>query len=182
MLGAAILDTEPVLFVENKLLYPQPLELSIDVDGLERTELPGSSGYPAIVLRNYERPLPADVTVFAYGGLSRRLGPLLRRLAQEEVRVLAYLPGCISPLESAPILDCAAQSGRVIVIDEGYPGFGWGAEAAACVYAALYRQLRAPIERVGALPTVIPAAKPLEDEILVSERRIESAVMESLRW
>jgi pyruvate/2-oxoglutarate/acetoin dehydrogenase E1 component len=71
-----------------------------------------------------------------------------------------------------------AASGRLLILEESQAAFGWGAEVAAQVTA------RAPhvrVLRLGAQPTVIPAAKTLEEQVLVSGRDIEMALLQLLR-
>jgi pyruvate dehydrogenase E1 component beta subunit len=121
-----------------------------------------------------------DVTVVAYGGMSRLLVPLLTRLAGEEIRVLACLPSCISPLDGHLIASKAAESGRVLVVEESQAAFGWGAEVAAQLHARIGGHLHAPVQRLGAAPTVIPAVKLLEEQVLPSEAAIEAAIVRLL--
>jgi pyruvate/2-oxoglutarate/acetoin dehydrogenase E1 component len=172
----------PVLFVENKLLYPQPLRLEEEMSGLIRSEYLEASGFPSVLVRNYRPPRQADVALITYGGISRLLEPALRWLAREELRVVACLVGCLSPLSMELILDCARESGRVVVVEEGSTPFGWAAEVSARIYDALHTQLVAPVKRVGAIGPVIPAAKSLEDKVLVSEASLTSAVLELMQW
>ena len=174
LLRAAIADPVPVLFVENKLLYPVALEL--------QTAWAGTDGerYPTVLARNFSGDAAPDVTIIGYGGASRLLAALLPRLAAEEIRVLACLPALISPLHAAPLVAAAAASGRVLVVEESQSAFGWGAEVAALLSAALPERLAAPVRRLGAAPTVIPAAKALEDALLLSAAAIEQAVIELL--
>jgi pyruvate dehydrogenase E1 component beta subunit len=120
------------------------------------------------------------VTVITYGGMSRLLIPLLTEMAAEEIRVLACLPSCISPLDAAPLVWAAAQSGRVLVAEESVAAFGWGAEVAAQVHARAGDRLHAPVVRVGAAPTVIPAAKALEDAVLPSQATLAAAIFDLL--
>jgi len=68
----------------------------------------------------------------------------------------------------------------VIVVEEGTRAFGWGAEVAATLNHALWGQLEAPVARVAALDTIIPATRPLEDLVLPSTRDVEQAVYEVL--
>ena len=179
MLRAAIADDEPVLFIENKLLYPQQLRIESD-DQFERNEWTGDGGYPTVLLANDRSGLPPDVTIIAYGGIGSMLLPLMSRMAREEIRVLACLPGSISPLRIEPILEAAARSERVVIVEEGAPAFGWGAEVSTRIYEAIGPQLKRPIMRIGAAPTVIPASKQLEEKVLVSESDIEMAMMEMM--
>ena len=190
LLRQAVADPEPVIFVEHKLLYPlglvrgksgrvgewesERLEIGdwgrVASDGvLQVTEGMDRFGYPVALVRNYGDGATPDVTVIAYGGMSRLLVPLLAELAAEEIRVLACLPACISPLDATPLAWAAAQSGRVLVAEESPAAFGWGAEVAAQMHARVGNQLLAPVTRLGAAPTVIPAAKALEDAVLPSQ-------------
>lgn len=197
LLRQAAADPEPVLFVEHKLLYPLPLLVPDRLESAKPIPSPGAfaavsprlaartaldaHGYPIVTLANHPAGVPPDVTVVAYGGMSRLLAPVLERLADEEVWVQAVLPACISPLDGAAVAAVAAASGRVLVVEESPAAFGWGAEVAAAVYERLGDRLLAPVRRLGAAPTVIPAAKPLEDQVLIGEPTLESALLELLR-
>ena len=190
LLTRAVADPEPVIFVENKLLYPMVVrgegrgaggEGELEIVNCQLSIVNDAFGYPVGLLNNYAAGERPDVTVLAYGGMSRLLVPLLARLADEEIRVLACLPACISPLDVRPLVDAAAQSGRVLVVEESQAAFGWGAEVAAQLYAHLGNRLAVPVQRIGAAPTVIPAAKALEDQVLVSEAAVERAIIELLQ-
>lgn len=181
LLRQAVADPEPVIFVENKLLYPQPLLLEGQPGELWRDERPDAFGYSTALLRNAPPSLAPDVTIVAYGGMSWLLAPLLAELAAEEIRVVACLPGCISPLDMAPIAECAAASGRVLVVEESQAAFGWGAEVAARLHALVGRELATPVQRLGAAPAVIPAARTLEEQVLPSAASIRAAVLDLLR-
>jgi len=200
LLRQAVADPEPVIFVEHKLLYPMGLvrgesgklrdweaeRLEIEdwwraADGVVQVaEAVDRSGYPVALARNYGDGAAPDVTVIAYGGMSRLLIPLLTEMAAEEIRVLACLPACISPLDAAPLAWAAAQSGRVLVAEESPVAFGWGAEVAAQLHAQVGDHLHAPVVRIGAAPTVIPAAKALEDAVLPSQAMLTAALFDLL--
>ena len=200
LLHQAVADPEPVLFVENKLLYPLPLLLpAASSDSGARCLAPfapcrlsrGANSRRLWLSRRDPgqlslRARAPDVTLIAYGGMSRLLAPVLERLPDEEIRVLACLPSCISPLDMAPLVAAAAaESGRVLVVEESQAAFGWGAEVAAAVYerlgALVGDGLLAPVRRLGIAPTVIPAARALEDQVLIGETQLEAAILELLR-
>ncbi|MFN3979108.1 MAG: dehydrogenase E1 component subunit alpha/beta [Caldilinea sp.] len=205
LLRQVVADREPVIFVEHKLLYPLALvrgegrrarreterlrdwRLGVEDwapvrgDGvLQMAEGVDRFGYPVALARNYGDDETPDVTVIAYGGMSRLLAPLLIEMAAEEIRMLACLPTCISPLDAAPLVWAAAQSGRVLVAEESPAAFGWGAEVATQVHALAGDRLYAPVARLGAAPTVIPAAKPLEDMVLPSQAMLAAQVVKLL--
>jgi pyruvate/2-oxoglutarate/acetoin dehydrogenase E1 component len=178
LLHAAVAADGPVLFVENKLLYPQPLLLGEGEGAVRRWEVRDSYGYPVAHLANYAASADPDVTVATYGGMSRLLHGVLVHMAAEEVRVLGVLPACISPLDSGVLAAAVAASGRLLILEESQAAFGWGAEVAAQVTTG------APhvrVLRLGAQPTVIPAAKTLENQVLVSGTDIEMALLQLLR-
>lgn len=182
LLTQATQSTHPVLFLENKLLYPLPLALAPEMDGLSRSEFSNGSLFPSVLLRNYRAPEKADVAVIAYGGLSRLLEPALRWLGERDVRVVACLAGTLHPLTVEPILACAREAGRVLVVEEGSSAFGWAAEVSTRIYDTLFSELVTPVRRLGALDSVIPANRTLEQRVRVSEEAIISAVLELMRW
>jgi len=189
MLQQAVRNGKPTLFIENKLLYSQPLKTEGEWDGLYRELSEDPDGLPWVFIRNYPSSKKPDVCMIAYGGVSRLLEPLLIQLANDEIWVNVVLPGRISPLAGAlagtlardHIVECANQSRRVVIIEEGWGDFGWGAEVAARIYNACYKHLAAPIQRVGADLSVIPAARKLEDKVLVSPEKILQAVFEVMK-
>ncbi len=165
-------SVDPVLFIEHKLLYPK----SICMDG---ESLAGVNGFPTRILRNYEAGRP-DATIVAYGGASIWLEKLLETMAAEEIRLVACFPGSVQPLPFEDVVAAADETGRVLVVEEGTRIHGWGAEVAAVLQERLWRRLKAPVARVGALDTVVPTAKPLEQVMLPSPQRIEEALINLL--
>ncbi len=163
---------DPVLFVEHKLLYPKTIQPEGD-------SLPGLEGVPTRLIRNYKTGKP-DVTLIAYGGASLWIEPLLPRLAAEEIRVLACFPASVQPLPLDDLVQAAAETGLVLIVEEGTRAHGWGAEAAAGITEILWGRLKAPVARLAAADTIIPSAKPLETEVLPSPERIEQAIYDLL--
>jgi pyruvate/2-oxoglutarate/acetoin dehydrogenase E1 component len=179
LLRQAAAAPEPILFIEHKLLYPQPLMLEPEAP-LMRREAPDAYGYPVVTLTNYAPGEIPDVTVIAYGGMSRLVAPVLARFASEEIRVQACLPSCISPLDAEPLVQAVVQCGRVLILEESPTAFGWGAEVAAQIYRRAGSRLHTPVRRLGAAPTIIPAAKLLEEQVLPSTAALEVAILELL--
>lgn len=178
LLAHAILeDEDPVLFIEHKLLYPEPLaDAATGLEISERAEIPG---YPTALIANYRDGAP-DVTVIAYGGVSRLLLPILVKLREEEINVLAALPSSLKPLPRETLIAAAGASGRVIVAEEGTAGFNWGTEVAALIYDRLWGRLLRPIVRLASAEAVIPCAKDAEDRLLLNAAMIEDAIVEAL--
>jgi pyruvate dehydrogenase E1 component beta subunit len=165
-----------VLFLEHKLLYTARLALQPGASLRLETQ-DEDSGYPTAIVRNYEDGQP-DITLICYGGASLMLPPLMEKMAAEEIRILACLPSALQPLPIDTLSACGSEARRAIIIEEGTSAFGWGAEAAARLSEALWGRLLAPIRRVAARDTVIPAARHLESAVLPSTADIETAIFE----
>ena len=180
LLAHSILNNDgPVLFIEHKTLYPLPLLLSGGVSGINVRMVDEIAGYPTALLSNYDDGAP-DVTLIAYGGISRWLVPLIQTLRDEEIRVLVAMPSSLKPLPMDTLVDAAGKSGKVIVIEEGTEGFNWGSEVAARLYERLFKKLLKPIVRIASEDRIIPVAKELEDQALVGPEKTERAIEEML--
>jgi len=175
---AVIGDDRPVLFVENKLLYGQSL-CGGDHDILSVRFVEDQSGYPTAVVENRPGHRP-DVTLIAYGGVSRPALAVMRRFADEEISIKALLPASLKPVPLSGLLAESRGSAALLLIEDGSAGFNWGSEIAALLYEFLLPELKQPIRRLAAEDAVIPCAEPLERQVLVTEEKIEKAVMELL--
>src|SRR3546814_8859775 len=82
----------------------------------------------------------------------------------------------VAPLDTAPILESVAKTGRLLVAHEAVTPFGIGAEIAAVVAREAFWDLDAPIERVGAAATPPPYAPDLEQAWLPNRDDIAAAV------
>jgi pyruvate/2-oxoglutarate/acetoin dehydrogenase E1 component len=175
LLKQAVHDDCPVLFIEHKLLYPTELLRSAN-GTLEMATVSDGEGYPVALVRNYHGGRP-DVTIVTYGGMSRFLPGVLERMREEEIRVLACVPAMLKPLPFEVLRDAAAESGRVVVAEEGSGAWGWGAELAARLHSALFGKLAVPVHRVAARNSVIPAARTLESYVLPAAKDLDAAIL-----
>ena len=175
LLRRAILDDDPVLFIENKLLYLCRIPSGKDLADLElTTHYPDSAAAPgldaqayapAFTLRMRGAP-PARLTLVAYGYMAHLARRAMVQLAYEnEIFTELVILTQLAPFTIQPVLDSVMQTGRVLAIEEGSLSLGWGAEIIARVAAALGRRLLASL-RLAALDSAIPASGPLEAETL----------------
>jgi len=185
LLKKAVLSGEgPVLFVENKLSYPQRL-LQPDAAGRIRDFFAESSvahneDYPVIIL-TLAKGERADVTLIAYGGMA----PLAAEAAvnvfmRDEICVEVIIPSLIKPFPLLDVLSFVRRSGRIVIAEEGVRTSGWGAELASQIYEIAFDALVKPIGRVGAKDLPIPSSKPLEDEVLPQVSDIEAAIYQQI--
>jgi 2-oxoisovalerate dehydrogenase E1 component len=156
-------DDGPVLFVEHKLLYGQAVDLAPPA-GFDPPEIEAAP-YPSLVFRP-AGSVAADYTLVSFGHdeLAERA---MDRLFDEEEWLPDYvLVAQLSPLRVEPVLRSVARTRRLVVIEEGSPAFGFGAEVVAALAEHARFEFRSA--RVGARDFPVPSARGLEDAILPS--------------
>lgn len=180
LLKKTILKTDsPVLFVENKLQYLQPLltpdELSdFDVD-LRYDPSDIEQRYPFYVLRIKGAP-SASISISAYGFCAEMARQAQLKLAfEEELFCELVVPTRLSPFALQPLVDSVSKTGRVLLVEEGTRSLGWGAEVAALLAETLGDKLK-QVKRLAALETPVPAAVSLEKVMLPQQEDIENVL------
>ena len=167
LLTQAIRDDDPVLFFEHKKMY--------DIED----EVPdGSYTIPfaeAKVTREGK-----DATIVAVGRMVLLANQVSDLLRGEGIACGVVDPRTLSPLDTDTILECVADSGRLIVVDEANPRCSFATDIAALAAAEAFDSLRAPVKMVTAPHTPVPYAPNLEDAYVPSVERILAAVRQSL--
>ena len=186
LLGQAILEEDdPVLFIENKLLYSQPVLGEKDLDEFRikkidqhpriNTELQAGNYSPAYHLTLRDAPNPF-VTIAAYGYMADLCRQAVLQLAyQDEIFTDLVVLTHLSPFEIDPILKSVRLTHRLLVVEEGTLTMGWGAEIVALTVENLGRELSATA-RVAGTDVPIPASGPLEKAVLPDVEDIIQAV------
>jgi acetoin:2,6-dichlorophenolindophenol oxidoreductase subunit beta len=160
LLASAIEDPNPVVFVENKVLYFKTEEVP---DEPEPVEL----GRGLVV-----RP-GRDLTIVALSRMVDEALAAAERLAGEHgIEAEVIDPRTLVPLDLDTIAESVGRTNRLLIAHEAVEQGGFGAELAARVQAAAFDDLDAPIERVGARFTPVPFSPPLEDAYLPGADRI----------
>jgi 2-oxoisovalerate dehydrogenase E1 component len=163
LLRAAIEDPNPVVLIENRLLYgmkgPQPRRDHVVPIGCAAVVRPGTDVTVVSVSRMVHEALAAADAV-ADAGISAEVIDLRT----------------VAPLDTATILESVARTSRLVIAHEAVVPFGIGAEIAATVAREGFWDLDAPIERVGAAPTPPPYAPALERAWLPDRDAIADAV------
>ena len=185
MLKETILQTEsPVLFIENKLQYLQPLLSEEDLRGFDvqiRYE-PGDQEerFPIYILKIKGAP-PAQVSVSAYGYMAELARQAQRSLAfGEEIFTELVIPTRISSFAVQPLAESAAVTGKALLIEEGTRPLGWGAEVGAQLAENLGGRLKM-LKRLAARETPIPAAVSLEGQTLPQLEDIQETLRKMSR-
>jgi 2-oxoisovalerate dehydrogenase E1 component len=163
LLRAAIQDPNPVIFIENRLLYgmkgPQPTPDYV---------LP--IGKSAVVRTG------TDLTVVSVSRMVHEALAAAEVVAGEGLSVEVIDLRTVAPLDMEPILESVHKTSRLLIAHEAVTPFGIGAEVAAAVAHEAFWDLDAPIVRVGAAATPPPYAPSLERVWLPDRDNITAAL------
>jgi pyruvate dehydrogenase E1 component beta subunit len=150
LLKAAIRDPNPVIFLENEILYGH----SFPVPKLDDYVLP--IGKARIV-----RP-GKDVTIVSFSmGMSYALKGA-DELAKEGIDAEVIDLRTLRPMDTGTIVESVKKTGRIVTVEEGWPQAGIGAEIAARVAEHAFDYLDAPVTRVSGKDVPMPYAANLE--------------------
>ena len=164
LLKSAIRNPNPVVCLENEILYGQSFEVPDDPDyvvpiGKAKIERSGE-----------------DVTIISY---SRMVGVSLEAaesLAAEGISAEVINLRSLRPLDTDTIVTSIKKTNRVVSVEEGWPVAGMGSEIAAITMEHAFDYLDAPVTRVCGEDVPMPYAANLEAAALPQSDRIVEAV------
>jgi pyruvate dehydrogenase E1 component beta subunit len=164
LLKSAIRDPNPVIFLENELLYGESFEVPDDPD----YTVPIGK---AKVLREGD-----DVTLIAHSIMVGRALEAADMLANEGIYAEVVDLRTIRPLDIETIITSVKKTNRAVCCEEGWPFAGIGSEIAAVVMEQAFDWLDAPVGRVAGLDVPMPYAANLEKMALpFAENIVEAA-------
>ena len=168
LLKAAIRDDNPVIFIEHESLYNQ------------RGEVPDGEHLQPFGRAAVRRP-GSDVTLVGISRMALTAERAATRL-QDEHGVSAEVidPRTLRPLDLDTILRSVAQTNRCVIVEEGWPHGGVGANLGALIAEQAFDDLDAPVRRVTGADVPMPYSKPLEDIAYPHEAQVVSATLEVL--
>ncbi|MGN6817987.1 MAG: pyruvate dehydrogenase complex E1 component subunit beta [Sphingomonas sp.] len=164
LLKAAIRSEDPVVFLENELLYGRTFE----VPQVDDWVLPIGK---ARIMREGK-----DVTIVSYSigvGLSLEAAD---ELAKEGIDAEVIDLRTLRPLDRKTVLKSLAKTNRIVVVEEGWPTCSIASEVAAFVMEEGFDDLDAPVLRVTDEDVPLPYAANLEKLALISADKVISAV------
>jgi pyruvate/2-oxoglutarate/acetoin dehydrogenase E1 component len=168
LLKTAIRGSNPVFFVEHKLLYPLkgmvPEEDYTLPFGVADVKREGS-----------------DVTIFATLIMVHNALAAAEKLSKEGINAEVFDPRTLTPLDKSAIVRSVKKTGRIVIVTEDCKTAGVSAEIAAVVAEEAIDYLDAPIGRVAEPDTPIPFSPPLEQFVIPDEKSIIKAVKETVR-
>ena len=163
LLKSAIRDPNPVIFLENEVLYGQ----SFPVPKLDDFTVPIGK---ARVHRKGD-----DVTIVSFGiGMSYAI-KAAEELAREGIEAEIIDLRTIRPMDSDTVIASVMKTGRCVAVEEGFPQSGVTAEIATRIMEQAFDYLDAPVARVTGKDVPMPYAANLEKLALPSVAEVVQA-------
>ena len=154
LLKAAIRDPNPVIFLENEVMYGQSFDVPIDDDWVVPI------GRANIVREG------SDVTITAFSIMVGRALEAADKLAEQGISAEVIDLRTIRPLDTETIVSSVKKTSRLITCEEGFPFAGVGSEIAMQVMEQAFDWLDAPVARVTGKDVPMPYAANLESMAL----------------
>jgi pyruvate/2-oxoglutarate/acetoin dehydrogenase E1 component len=175
LLHAILKDNDPVLFIENKILYSKSILDDGEINDFIITTLEpqnqasmpllGENYAPAFHLRLRDAPDPS-LTIATYGYMADLCRQAVLQLAyEEEIFTDLVILTQLSPFNIDPIYQAVRETHRLLVVEEGTFTMGWGAEVLAKCVENLGQEI-INVQRSASLDMPIPASGPLERTVL----------------
>ena len=150
LLKSAIRNPNPVIFLENEILYGQTFDVPDDPDwtvpiGEARVAREGS-----------------DVTLTAFSIMVGHALEAADELAKEKISAEVIDLRTLRPLDTKTIVNSVMKTNRIVSVEEGWPVAGMGSEISAVITEKAFDWLDAPVARVCAADVPMPYAANLE--------------------
>ena len=167
LLKSAIRDPNPIVFLENELLYGQ------------KFDVPDSDDWTVPIGKAKVVRAGTDVTITAFSIMVGKALEAAKMLEEQGISAEVIDLRTIRPLDTATILDSVRKTNRLVTAEEGWGQSGVGAEIAMRVMEQAFDYLDAPVARVSAKDVPMPYAANLEqlalpgpDDIVAAARAV----------
>ena len=164
LLRAAVRDPNPVVFLENEILYGQTFECPVD------------DGFILPIGKAKVERVGTHVTIVAYSIMVGVAMKAAEALAAEGIEAEVINLRTLRPLDTAAIIESVKKTSRLVTVEEGWPYAGIGAEISMQVMEHCFDWLDAPPVRVAGLDVPLPYAANLEKLALPQPQWVVDAV------
>jgi pyruvate/2-oxoglutarate/acetoin dehydrogenase E1 component len=169
LLKTAIRDENPVIFIEHESLYGR------------RGEVPDDPEHLVDFGRAAVRREGSNVTIVGVSRMAQTAERAAETLAREHgIQAEVIDPRTLRPLDLDTILESVARTNRCVVVEEGWPHGGVGANLGTLICEQAFDDLDAPVQRVTGADVPMPYSKPLEDIAYPHEPQIVHAALAAL--
>jgi pyruvate dehydrogenase E1 component subunit beta len=163
LLKSSIRDNNTVIFIESEVLY-----------GL-KGEVPEGEYTIPLGVADIKRP-GNDVTLIAHAKMVHVALQAAEDLEKEGIDAEVVDPRTLRPLDTETILQSIRKTNRAVIVEEGWPFCGIGAQVVDTIQHQAFDHLDAPILRVTGVDVPMPYAKPLEHLHAPDKARVIDAV------
>ena len=169
LLKAAIRDPNPVIFLENELLYGQRFEAP-----------PLDPGFILPIGQAHIERKGKDITLIAFSIMVGHALEAAQELAKEGIEAEVINLRSLRPLDTHTIFESVKKTNRCVTLEEGFPFASIGAEISAQIMEHMFDFLDAPVLRVTGQDVPLPYAANLERLCLPKVPEIITAVKQVL--
>jgi len=166
LLKSAILDPNPVIFLENELLYGEKFDIADDVE-------PIPLGRAQIVKKG------SDITIVTFSIMVGKCLEAAKQLEEEGVNAEVIDLRTLRPLDIDTVLFSLRKTNKIVFVEEGFPFAGVGAELTTQIVEKAFDDLDAPIGRVAGKDVPLPYAENLEKLALPQVQDIVDKALET---
>jgi len=163
LLKSAIRDENPIVFIEGEVLYGR------------KGPVPDEE-YTIPLGKGDVKREGTDVTIVAWSKMAYIAQDAATELAKSGIEAEVIDPRTIRPLDEELILKSVKKTNRCVIVEEGWPFAGAGAEIAYRVTNKMFDYLDAPVVRVTGEDVPMPYAKNLEHIVLPNVEKVVTAV------
>ena len=163
LLKAAIRDPNPVIFLENEILYGRS------------GEVPATDDHVIPIGGARIERVGADVTLVAFSLMVEVTLAAAERLAEEGIDAEVINLRSLRPLDTGTIVESVKKTNRIVSVEEGWPFAGIGSEIAAQMMEHAFDHLDAPVYRVTGEDVPMPYAANLERLAIPQPERVVEA-------
>jgi len=160
---AAIKDPNPVVFIDDRLLYR--------VEDVVPEEV-----YEVEIGKGVIRREGKDVTLVAVSFMAHESVQAANELAKQGIDVEVIDLRSVKPIDAPLIVKSVMKTGRLVIADGGWKSFGLSAEIAAIASEQAFTFLKAPVKRLALPDCPAPASSVLEDAYYIKAHEIVKAV------
>ena len=150
LLKSAIRDLNPIIFLENEMLYGSSFDVPTDPEWVVPI------GKAKVVREG------SDVTITAFSIMVGKALEAAEALSAEGIEAEVIDLRTIRPLDTETIVNSVQKTNRLVSVEEGWPFAGIGAEISATIMEQAFDWLDAPVGRVTAVDVPLPYAANLE--------------------
>ena len=167
LLKSAIRDDNPIVFIEGEVLYA------------DQGEIPDGEYTIPLGVAEVKRP-GKDLTIIGWSKMVKIALGAAEKLAAEGIEAEVVDPRTIRPLDEELIVESVKKTGRCLILEEGWPFNGVGAEIAYRVGRRCFDDLDAPVERLTGADMPMPYNHHLEQQCIPDVPRAVAAVKKLL--